>query len=94
MTQNGNRLVRLGLAAAGTLTVVAVLVFWSMRTTHAQDNGTRHTPVHMTTDWSTGHVVYSAPSSMVQAWRLQAEPRYLHQWMRRNAAASQARNAR
>ena len=38
-------------------------------------------------------MVYSAPSSMAQAWRLQSEPRYLHQWTRRNAMSSQAQNA-
>jgi len=32
-------------------------------------------------------MVYSAPSSLAHAWRLQAEPRYVHQWARRNAAA-------
>ncbi len=32
-------------------------------------------------------MVFSAPSSMAQAWRLQAEPRYHRQWTRRNAAA-------
>jgi hypothetical protein len=39
-------------------------------------------------------MVYSAPSSMAEAWRLQAEPRYLHQWTRRNLAPPQAQSAR
>jgi hypothetical protein len=45
----------------------------------------------MTTDWSNRHMIYSAPSSMAQAWRLEAETRYVHQWTRRNAAALQGR---
>jgi hypothetical protein len=48
----------------------------------------------MTTDWSNRHMVYSAPSSVADAWRLQAEPRYLHQWTRRNLKPAQAQSAR
>jgi hypothetical protein len=90
--RNGKWLVRAGLAATGTLAIVVLLLSWGMRT-HAQ-NTQGHIPVHMTTDWSTRHMVYSAPSSTAQAWRLQAEPRYLHQLTRRNAAAPQAHGAR
>jgi hypothetical protein len=47
----------------------------------------------MTTDWSNRHMVYSTPSSMAQAWRFQAERRYLDQRMRRNAPAMQVQGA-
>src|ERR1700752_1343309 len=84
---SGRRLVRFGLAS---LCVVVILFLVSRgKKTHAQT----HIPVHMTTDWSNRHMVYSAPSSMAQAWRLQAEPRYLHQLTRRNAPAMQPQAA-
>jgi hypothetical protein len=84
---SGRRLVRFGLAS---LCVVVILFLVSRgKKTHAQT----HIPVHMTTDWSNRHMVYSAPSSMAQAWRLQAEPRYLHQLTRRTAPAMQAEGA-
>jgi len=90
---NNRRLVRLGLASACTLGAALFLLSWWMKT-HAQDGAQGHAPVHMTSDWSNRHMVYSAPSSMPQAWRLQAESRYLQQWTRRNAAASRAQGAR
>ena len=85
--RTGKWLVRFALASVCALAVVLFLVSWSKKT-HAQT----HIPVHMTTDWSNRHMVYSAPSSMAQAWRLQAEPRYLHQLIRRSAPAMQAEN--
>lgn len=89
MKQNIRRLVKLGMVSVCTLAVVLLLVTWAKRT-RAQSNVQVHVPVHMTTDWSNRHMVYSAPSSMAQAWRLQAEPRYLHQLTRRAAPALQA----
>ena len=86
--RNSKWLVRLGLVSACTLTVVLLLVSWAERT-RAQSNAQVHVPVHMTTDWSNRHMVYSAPSSMGQAMRLQAEPRYMHQLVRRAAPATQ-----
>ena len=90
--RNSRWLVRSGLAAASILAVV-LFVSWGMRT-HAQNNSQGHIPVHMTTDWSTRHMVYSAPSSTAQVQKLQAEPRYLHQWTMRHAAPPQAGGAR
>ena len=81
-------LVRLGLVSVCTLAVAVVWLSWGKKT-HAQG----HTPVHVTTDWSNRHMVYTSPSSMSQAFKLQAEPRYLHQWMRRNSVSSQANTA-
>jgi len=93
MKWDGRRLVRLGLASACTLAVALFLLSWRVKT-HAQDNAPSRRPVPMTSDWSNRHMVYSAPTSMSQAWRLQAESRYLHQWTRRNAAALRAQGAR
>ena len=85
---NRRWLFRLGSASVCALVVCVFLLTWS-RKTHAEN----HTPVHLTTDWSNRHMVYSAPSSMAQAWRLQAEPRYRHQLTRRNAPAMQSQSA-
>lgn len=85
---SGTRPIRLSLGLFGALVMLLFLVSWG-RKTHAQN----HTPVHMTTDWSNRHMVYSAPSSTPQAWRLQAEPRYLHQLARRKAPDLQAQSA-
>jgi hypothetical protein len=38
-------------------------------------------------DWSHRHVVFSQPSSIWQAWKLQKEPRYWQQMLRRKVAA-------
>jgi hypothetical protein len=81
--------VLVALAVACTLTVILLMTSWGKKT-QAQDKAQVHVPVHMTTDWSNRHMVYSTPSSLPQAWRLQMEPRYLQQWTRRNAPATQA----
>jgi hypothetical protein len=44
----------------------------------------RKAPVHLTTDWSNRHMIFSQPSSMALSMRLWNEPRYGHQWLRRN----------
>lgn len=80
--------IRLAQVLLGITIVVALVV---ARRTRAQGNAAGHAPVHMTVDWSNRHMIYSAPSSMAQAWRLQAEPRYVHQWTRRNAVPLQDR---
>jgi len=92
--RNVRWLIQSGLGITCALAVVLVLTSWGKKT-HAQEQATTqaHVPVHMTTDWSNRHMVYSAPSSVVHALRLQSEPRYLHQWTRRNAVSSQAQSA-
>jgi hypothetical protein len=85
MKLNRGWLARMVLVFASTLALALILV--SQRT-KAQE----HVPVHMTTDWSNRHMIYSTPSTMAQQWRLQAEPRYLQQWMRRNSASSRPAN--
>jgi hypothetical protein len=51
-----------------------------VRGTNAQ-NG----PVHMATDWSHRHLVFSQPHSLMDGFKLSSNPRYVQQWMRRNA---------
>lgn len=43
-------------------------------------------PVHLSTDWSHRHLVFSKPANYSQAWQLQNEPRYFHQVARRHLA--------
>lgn len=42
-------------------------------------------PVHMVTDWSHRHLIFSAPKNLIHAFQLSSNPRYVQQWMRRNA---------
>ena len=86
--RNAAWIVRLVLISVCTLAGITSLVLRTTRT-YAQNQTANHVRVPMTTDWSNRHMVYSAPSSMMQAWRLQVEPRYLHQWTRRNAQVLQ-----
>ncbi len=63
LNRRGAWIVRSVLIAVFALVGVVVFV-WRSSTLHAQ---AQHTPVHMTTDWSNRHVVFSAPSSAEQA---------------------------
>ena len=86
---NRKQWVRFGLVSVCTLAVALFLLSWGKKT-RAQGG---HAPVHMTSDWSNRHMVYSAPSSIVQALKLQAEPRYMNQWTQRNVKPTQAQAA-
>jgi hypothetical protein len=83
--RNGRWMVRLALVSVCALAVALLLLPWGNKT-----NAQGHAPVHMTTDWSNRHMVYSSTSSIAQALRLQAEPRYFHQWTRRYVVPTQA----
>ena len=89
--RHARRLIQLGLGIACSLAMVLVFTSWGKKT-HAQDQvlAQAQFPVHITTDWSNRHMVYSAPSSVLEGWRLQAETRYGQQLARRAAPASQA----
>ena len=41
--------------------------------------------VHLATDWSHRHMVFSAPKTWWQSFNLSRNPRYVQQWVRRNA---------
>jgi len=71
-----------------SLCALAVVLLISSRNPKAQAQ--THVPVSMTTDWSTHHMVYSAPSSVQQALKLQTEPRYLRQLIQRNGAGGRS----
>lgn len=81
INRRGAQLIRWTLILVCAL--VGILVFTkSDSITHAQ---ARHVPVHMTSDWSNRHVVYSAPKSNEKIKSLQADPRYRQQLVERRA---------
>ncbi len=81
-----SRGLRLACGVVSALTVVMVGVAF---TTHGQG----HVRMSMPHDWSHHHLVFTPPSSIAQAWKLQQEPRFWHQLLRRNASARQQGNA-
>jgi hypothetical protein len=70
----------------GAAIVIALVV---VRGTNAQ-NG----PVHMVTDWSHRHLVFSQPHSLMDGFKLSANSRYVQQWVRRNAEKKGDREGR
>jgi len=60
--------------------VVIVISFAAVRATIAAEE-----PVHLVTDWSHRHVLFSAPHSLMDQLRLSRNPRYIQQVIRRNA---------
>jgi hypothetical protein len=81
MKRNGEGHYRLALVVVA-LVILVPLLQW----VRAQG---RKAPIHMTTDWSNRHMIFSTPSSLPQSWRLNNEPRFNHQWLRRNPGALQ-----
>jgi hypothetical protein len=49
----------------------------------------RQMQLPLVTDWSHHQMIYAAPSSLAEEFRLQNEPRYIQQFLRRNAATLQ-----
>jgi hypothetical protein len=78
MKLNSLRRGRLAQILVGTAIVIALVLV--VRGTHAQ-NG----PVHMSTDWSHRHLIFSQPHSLMDGFKLSGNPRYVQQWIRRNA---------
>jgi len=70
--------------------VAAVTLFPTLLVKQTTGLATRRVSVPY--DWSHQHVVYSRPASLSQAWKLQQEPRYWQQIMRRNAARRSGNN--
>jgi hypothetical protein len=66
------------IAAVGIVAFGVVLVARGMNSGHPARVGVPN-------DWSHRHVVFSKPATVLQAQRLQAEPRYWHQLLTRNA---------
>ena len=61
----------------GVAIVVALVV---IREAKAGDE-----PVHLVTDWSHRHMVFSKPTSLMKRFELSSNHRYVQQWLRRNA---------
>jgi hypothetical protein len=61
----------------GAAIVISLVV---VRGTHAGNE-----PVHLATDWSHRHVIFSTPHNFMQQLKLSSNPRYVQQWVRRNS---------
>ncbi|MGC1489882.1 MAG: hypothetical protein WA798_00825, partial [Candidatus Acidiferrum sp.] len=71
----------------GAVALLALVIV--VRKTNAQSG-----PVHLATDWSHHHLIFSQPHSLLDSFKLSANPRYAAQWMRRNAEKRTDRNGR
>jgi hypothetical protein len=47
--------------------------------------GAGNEPVHLVTDWSHRHVLFSPPHNLMDQFKLSRNTRYIQQWIRRNA---------
>ena len=77
MTSKNSWNVRLTQILLGAVCAIALIV---VRGTNAGNN-----PVHLSTDWSHRHVVFSSPHNLGQHVHLLSNPRYVQQLIRRNA---------
>jgi hypothetical protein len=75
------------------LATVGILALGVVLGAHAM-NGVRPKRISVPHDWSHNHVVFSQPATLAQARRLQEEPRYWHQILRRNAVGRVGADAR
>ena len=83
MKSNSSWRIRLAQIFLGVVIVIALVV---VRGTHAGNE-----PVHLVTDWSHRHLVFSAPHNLGQHVQLLSNPRYVQQLVRRNAELKQGR---
>jgi hypothetical protein len=77
MKPNNSWRTRLGQILLGSAIVIALVV---VRGAKAGNE-----PVHLTTDWSHRHLVFSSPRNLGQHIRLLSNPRYVQQLVRHNA---------
>src|SRR5580692_7190670 len=77
MTTNISWRVRLSQVLLGAVLLLALVVVGG---THAGNE-----PMHMTTDWSHKHVLFSPPHNLGQHFQLLSNPRYVQQLIRRNS---------
>ena len=75
MSPRSGPIIRWALVSISALLVVLLLIRRSS-IVHVQ---AQHVPIHMTSDWSNRHVVYSTPSSAPIANQLRADHRYQRQ---------------
>jgi hypothetical protein len=83
LNRTGARVIRFALITVFALTGVLLLARRGS-TARAQES---HVPVHVTTDWSTRHVVFSAPANSAQANKIQKDQRYIQQQLIRQGGA-------
>ena len=69
--------IRVAQILLGAVIVIALVVVRGAKA------GDEH--IHLVTDWSHRHLVYSAPGSLMQKFELSTHTRYVQQWIRRNA---------
>jgi hypothetical protein len=69
----------------GLISALTFSMVWIALSAHGQG----HVRMSLPQDWSHHHLVFTPPSSIEQAWRLQQEPRFWHQVFRRNPMARQ-----
>jgi len=77
MKPNSSWHIRLAQILLGSAIVLALFVTRGIRAGNE--------PVHLTTDWSHRHLVFSPPNGLIQQFRLSGNVRYVQQWVRRNA---------
>jgi len=69
----------------GLISALTLAMVWVMLGAHGQG----HVRMPLPQDWSHHHLVFTPPSSIAQAWKLQQEPRFWHQVLSRNPSARQ-----
>jgi hypothetical protein len=68
--------IRLAQILLGTAIVLGLFVTRGIRAGHE--------PVHLSSDWSHRHLVFSPPKNLMQQFQLSRSVRYYQQWVRRN----------
>ncbi|MGA8676683.1 MAG: hypothetical protein WB621_15815 [Candidatus Acidiferrales bacterium] len=76
MNLNREWRIRLTQILLGGAVVIALVM---VRGIHAGEE-----PLHLVTDWSHRHVIFSAPKNLMQQFQLSGNVRYVQQWVRRN----------
>jgi len=69
----------------GLISALTLAMAWVVLSAHGQG----HVRMSLPQDWSHRHLVFTPPSSIEQAWKLQQEPRFWHQVLSRIASARQ-----
>jgi hypothetical protein len=77
MKSNGKWQIGLTALVFGAITLISLTA--AVRTTKAENE-----PIHLVTDWSHRHVVFSPPRDLMDRFRLSQDPRYFQQIIRRN----------
>jgi len=78
MIERRAKLGRFGVVILATLAVAAGL----------SGRASDHVRIPLVTDWTYRHVIFSTPQTFEQALRVQRDPRYLQQWVRRHVHPS------